>query len=54
MFPQIKLLDLSSNSIFDSNIMDNCIKKKGKIVLFNNNIFITNNITAHITNNTIN
>lgn len=42
MFPQIKLLDLSSNSIFDSNIMDNCIKKKGKIVLFNNNIFITN------------
>jgi hypothetical protein len=42
LFPEIKLLDLSSNSIFDSNLMNNWISKKGKIVLFNNNIFITN------------
>ena len=41
-FPEIKLLDLSSNSIFDSTLMDNWINKKGKIILFNNNIFITN------------
>ena len=42
IFPEIKLLDLSSNSIFDSTLMDNWINKKGKIILFNNNIFITN------------
>ena len=42
IFPQIKLLDLSSNCFFQSSLFDSWIKKKGKIVLFNNNIFITN------------
>lgn len=41
--PVLKLLDLSSNSIPISTKMDNIIEKeKDKLVLFNNNIFITN------------
>ena len=42
-FPKLKLLDLSSNSILTKSIMDNMIKEKDKVVLFNDNLFITNN-----------
>ena len=42
-FPELKLLDLSSNSIPTSLMMEDVIEnQKNKIVLFNNNIFITN------------
>ena len=41
--PELKLLDLSSNSILTSTIMDKMIKTKDKLILFNDNIFITNN-----------
>ena len=42
-FPELKLLDLSSNSILSSLYMDFYIKEeKNKLVLFNNNIFISN------------
>ena len=41
--PALKLLDLSSNSILTGAIMENMITVKNKIVLFNDNIFITNN-----------
>ena len=41
--PALKLLDLSSNNILTGAIMENMIKVKDKIVLFNDNIFITNN-----------
>ena len=41
--PELKLLDLSSNSILTGTIMDVMIETKGKLILFNDNIFITNN-----------
>ena len=42
-FPNLKCLDLSSNNIPFSTMMDRIIEKeKNKIVLFNNNIFISN------------
>ena len=41
--PALKLLDLSSNSILNGSIMENMITVKNKLVLFNDNIFITNN-----------
>ncbi len=42
-FPSLKCLDLSSNNIPISTLMDNIIRQeKNKLVLFNNNIFITN------------
>ena len=43
-FPKLKLLDLTSNSLLTGVIMDNMIKHKEKLILFNDNIFITNNI----------
>ena len=41
--PELKLLDLSSNNILTGTTMENMIKSKGKLILFNDNIFITNN-----------
>ena len=41
--PALKILDLSSNSILTGAIMENMITVKNKLVLFNDNIFITNN-----------
>ena len=41
-FPQMKLLDLTSNSFNNDYIMTNMIKNKNNLVLFNDNIFITN------------
>ena len=41
--PELKLLDLSSNSMLTGTTMENMIKEKDKLVLFNDNIFITNN-----------
>ena len=42
-FPKLKVLDLSSNSIPSSLYMENFLdKEKNKLVLFNNNIIITN------------
>ena len=42
-FPTLKFLDLSSNNILRSTLMDNIIKQeKNKVFLFNDNIFITN------------
>ena len=42
-FPNLKVLDLSSNSILTDSIMNNMIKEKNKVVLFNDNLFISNN-----------
>ena len=42
--PELKLLDLSSNNIMTAGIMENMIKAKDKLILFNDNLFITNNI----------
>ena len=41
--PELKLLDLSTNNILTGTAMDNMIKSKAKLILFNDNIFITNN-----------
>jgi hypothetical protein len=41
-FPKMKLLDLSSNSFNNDYIMNNMIKNKNNLVLFNDNIFISN------------
>ena len=41
--PELKLLDLSSNSLLTGTTMEGMIKEKDKLVLFNDNIFITNN-----------
>ena len=41
-FPQMKLLDLTSNSFNNDCIMTNMLKKKNNLVLFNDNIFISN------------
>ena len=42
-FPELKVIDLSSNSIPSSLSMENIFdKEKNKLVLFNNNIIITN------------
>ena len=41
--PELKLLDLSSNSILTGTIMENMIGAKQTLILFNDNIFITNN-----------
>jgi len=41
-FPQMKLLDLTSNSFNNEFIMSKMIKKKDNLVLFNDNIFISN------------
>ena len=42
--PELKLLDLSTNNILTGTAMDNMmIKSKVKLILFNDNIFITNN-----------
>ena len=49
LIPKLQLLDLSSNSIITGTIMENMIKAKDKLILFNDNIFITNN---YINNNT--
>jgi hypothetical protein len=40
--PQMKLLDLTSNSFNNDCIMTNMLKKKNNLVLFNDNIFISN------------
>ena len=47
-FPQMKLLDLSSNNILTATIMDNMIKEKNKLILFNDNLFITNNLNNNM------
>ena len=41
-FPQMKLLDLTSNSFSNDYIFTNILKKKNNLVLFNDNIFISN------------
>ena len=41
-FPQMKLLDLTSNSFNNDCILTNILKKKDNLVLFNDNIFISN------------
>jgi len=41
-FPQMKLLDLTSNSFNNDCILTNILKKKNNLVLFNDNIFISN------------
>jgi len=41
-FPKIKLLDLTSNSFNNGFIMNKMFAKKGSLVLFNDNIFISN------------
>ena len=48
IFPELKLLDLSSNGILTSTLMDCYIKLKDKLILFNDNIFITNNKNNNI------
>jgi hypothetical protein len=40
--PQMKLLDLTSNSFNNDCIMTDMLKKKNNLVLFNDNIFISN------------
>ena len=59
-FPALQLLDLSSNNILTSSIMDNMIgeniedikKKKNtpkkRLILFNDNLFITNNLNNNM------
>ena len=47
--PELILLDLTSNSILTGTTMENMIKEKGKLVLFNDNIFITNNFNNNKT-----
>ena len=47
-FPELKLLDLSDNSISTPFLMNLYIKEeKKKLVLFNNNIFITNSTRSN-------
>ena len=41
--PELKQLDLSNNSILTGAMMDKLMNFKNKLVLFNDNIFITNN-----------
>ena len=41
-FPELKMLDLSSNNIITKTMMEDFIKDKNKLFLFNDNIFITN------------
>jgi len=41
-FPQMKLLDLTNNSFNNNYTMTQMIKNKNNLVLFNNNIFISN------------
>ena len=41
--PNLKLLDLSTNSILTGSLMESTIKYKNRLILFNDNIFITNN-----------
>ena len=41
--PELKLLDLSSNSLLTGTTMERMIKEKDALILFNDNIFITNN-----------
>ena len=43
LLPKLILLDLTSNSLLTGPIMENMIKAKDKLILFNDNIFITNN-----------
>ena len=47
--PELILLDLTSNSILTGSIMENMIKAKKKLILFNDNIFITNNFNNNNT-----
>ena len=47
--PELILLDLTSNSILTGAIMENMIKEKKKLILFNDNIFITNNFNNNNT-----
>ena len=47
-FPELKLLDFSSNNILTATIMDNMIKAKQKLILFNDNLFITNNLNNNL------
>ena len=46
--PNLKQLDLSNNSLLTGAIMDSLMKFKNKLVLFNDNIFITNNYNNNI------
>ena len=41
-YPKLKFLDLTSNNLPTGFFMDNIIKIKDKLVLFNDNMFITN------------
>ena len=47
--PKLILLDLTCNSILTGTTMENMIKEKGKLILFNDNIFITNNFNNNNT-----
>ena len=47
--PKLILLDLTCNSILTGTTMENMIKEKGKLILFNDNIFITNNVNNNNT-----
>ena len=48
IFPELKLLDLSNNSILTATLMESNINLKDKLILFNDNIFITNNKNNNI------
>jgi len=41
-FPNIKVIDLTGNNIFNNTTMSFFLKDKGKIGFFNNNLFISN------------
>ena len=47
--PELKILDLSSNSILTGSMMEIMMKEKNKLVLFNDNIFISNNYNNSMT-----
>ena len=44
-FPKLKLLDLTSNGILTGVIMENMKRYKDKLILFSDNLFITNNVS---------
>ena len=46
--PKLKFLDLTSNNIPTGSFMDSVIKLKDKLVLLNDNMFITNSQNNNI------
>ena len=47
--PELKILDLSGNSILTASMMEIMMKRKNTLVLFNDNIFISNNSNNSMT-----